>query len=172
MLISDWLLKGKLEIDVSRKVMTENDIKPSNLIVLRSLARKAMAQDRTSITWDDYGTDIFGAPIAGIIGDKGVEAADKIYPKSWMGFLKLGVATMLDPEVDMAMTIGQGSLQTDKNGNVILTDTYDIERFKKGSASKGIYGSVRNHIGQEGQVSLESDPDSTKIKWRINLGKL
>ena len=79
---------------------------------------------------------------------------------------------MLDPNVDMAMTIGQATLTIDDNGDVILTDTYDIEQFLGKSRSEGIYGWVRDYIGQPDRVTLESDPDDEKIRWRINLGKL
>lgn len=172
MLVSDFVLKGMGGVPVGRNVMTEMDIKPRSLITLRALAKTALGKGKSFIEWEDYGTDMFGAPIGGIIGSKGVKEADKIYPKTANGFFKLFLSTVLDSEVDMAMTIGQASLSRDEDGNVILTDVYDIERFKKGSASKGIYGVVRDYIGQPGRVSLESEPNDEKIRWRINLGKL
>ena len=173
MLFSDFVLKGMAGMKLGRKVMTEKDIKIRSFIALRALAKTALSKGKKHITWSDYGNDLFGAPIAGIIGHKkGVKEADKTYPKTPMGFLKLGLMTMLDANVDMAMTIGQGTLTTDKDGNVILTDTYDIEQFLGKSRSEGIYGWVRNYIGQPDRVTLESDPDDEKIKWRINLGKL
>ena len=172
MLVSDFVLKGMVGVPVGRNVMTESDIKTSSLVTLRALAKTSLGKGKSFIEWEDYGTDMFGAPIGGIIGSKGVKEADKIYPKTANGFFKLFLSTVIDPEVDMAMTIGQASLSRDEDGNVILTDVYDIERFKRGSASKGIYGVVRDYIGQPGRVSLESEPNDEKIRWRINLGKL
>ena len=173
MLFSDFVLKGMMGIKVGRKLMTEKNIKYNSLLTLRGLAKTALSKGKKHITWSDYGNDLFGAPIAGIIGHKkGVKEADKTYPKTPMGFLKLGLMTMLDPNVDMAMTIGQATLTIDDNGDVILTDTYDIEQFLGKSRSEGIYGWVRDYIGQPDRVTLESDPDDEKIRWRINLGKL
>ena len=145
---------------------------PRNVIALQRLARNAIAAGRMNITWDDYGNASDGIRIGGIIGGEGHKEASEAYPRNAWGFAKLGLLTLIDPKVDMAMVIGQASLYKDNAGNIILTDTYDIESFKtkQGSRSTGIYGAVRNSI--EGKVTSESDTFAQPIRWRINLGKI
>ena len=171
MLFSDYIVKNTMGIPLDRKEYTGADLKPRNVRVLQQLARSAMAAGRMNITWADYGNASDGIPIGGIIGHKGHEKASKAYPRNAFGFAKLGLLTVIDPKVDMAMVIGQASLTIDKKtGNVFLTDVYDIQRFKHGSRSTGIYGAVRDGI--EGKVTSESGSAAKPIRWRINLGKI
>ena len=78
---------------------------------------------------------------------------------------------MIDSKVDTALTIGQASLQIAEDGDVILTDQYDAEKFIYGSRSKGAYGAARNYLGKEGRLTTEGGKRGA-IKWRINLGAI
>ena len=158
-------------IPTDRKVMNEFNLQPFNYYTLRGLVKEALSKGKTSLTWSDYGNDLLGNQISGIIGGEGTSEVDKAYPMTAMGVLKLGVMTMVDPKVDLALTIGQASLSVDKDGNVILTDEYDAQKFIYGSRSKGAYGAARNFLGKEGRLTTEGGKGKT-IKWRINLGKL
>lgn len=171
LLISDWIVKNKMDIPVDRKTMTESDLKVTNLVALRAIAKQALAKGKQYIEWSDYGNDSLGNPVSGIIGGDGVKDADRAYPKTLLGIAKLGLMTMIDPKVDTALTIGQASITIDDNGDVIVTDQYDAERFIYGSRSKGAYGAARNFLGQEGRLTTEGG-ESKPISWRINLGKL
>ena len=174
LLFSDWILKNRFGIPVDRRTFTEGDLKPVNMAVLRDLAQIALSKGRNNITWEDYGTTIVGGvPISGIIGGKQHhQEADKIFPKNPWGYALLGLTTMVDPKVDVALTIGQASLSRDREGNLILTDTYDAQRFLHGSRSDGAYGAMRDFV--EGRVTSEADDTEVArpIQFRVNLGKL
>ena len=174
MLLSDWILKNGLGIPLHRHTYTEGDIKPINVAVLRDLAKIALSKGRNNITWEDYGTTIVGGvPISGIIGGKlHHQEADKIFPKNPWGYALLGLTTMVDPKVDVALTIGQASLSRDREGNLILTDKYDAQRFLYGSRSDGAYGAMRDFV--QGRITSEADDTEVArpIQFRINLGKV
>ena len=171
----DVVLKNILGVKMSTKTMTEADVSSRTLLTLKELARTAYSKGKRHITWDDYGDTMIGdVRIKALIGggskaDK--KAASEAFPRNAWGFAKLGFATIIDSRVDVAFTIGQASLHIDKNGNTILTDTYDAEKYKWGSGSEGIYGFLRDFLGKEGRLTLENQKDN-KIKWKINLGKL
>lgn len=63
--------------------------------------------------------------------------------------------------------LGDWSWNTDKNGNIIVNDTYDFN-IGEGKKQKGRYGELRRWAGEH--LSRSIDPDSQKIKFRINLG--
>ncbi len=169
MLISDWIVKNKMNIPVDKLLMTERNLKRDNVQALRQVVTTALAKGKKSLTWSDYGNDILGNPISGIIGGEGVSKSDSAYPKTLGGIAKLGLMTMLDSKVDTALTIGQASLHRAENGDVILTDQYDAEKFIYGSRSKGAYGAARNFLGKEGRLTTEGG-ERGAIRWRINLG--
>ena len=172
MLIKDVGVKNTLGVPLNRRTQTVKDLKSSTVETLRRLARKAIAKKRMNITWDDYGVDSNGIEIKSIIGGgkKNKEAA-AFYPRNASGMLRLFSTLMVDPALDAAFTIGQASLKRNEKGEIILTDTYDAEKFMRGSASKGAYGAARDFLGKEGRLSLEKSGD-TKIKFEVNLGKL
>jgi hypothetical protein len=172
MLIKDVGVKNTLGVPLNRRTQTVKDLKSSTVETLRRLARKAIARKRMNITWDDYGVDSNGIEIKSIIGGgkKNKEAA-AFYPRNASGMLRLFSTLMVDPALDAALTIGQASLKRNEKGEIILTDTYDAEKFMRGSASKGAYGAARDFLGKEGRLSLEKSGD-TKIKFEVNLGKL
>lgn len=171
MLISDWILKNKMNIPVDKLLLTEKDLKIRNITALREIVRGALAKGKRSLTWSDYGDDLLGNPISGIIGGSGVSKSDSAYPKTLGGIAKLGMMTMIDSKVDTALTIGQASLQIAEDGDVILTDQYDAEKFIYGSRSKGAYGAARNYLGKEGRLTTEGGKRGA-IRWRINLGAI
>lgn len=171
MLVSDWILKNQMDIPVDKLLMTEKDLKLRNITALREIVKGALAKGKRSLTWSDYGDDLLGNSISGIIGGSGVSKSDSAYPKTLGGIAKLGVMTMIDSKIDTALTIGQASLQITENGDVILTDQYDAEKFMYGSRSKGAYGAARNYLGKEGRLTTEGGKRGA-IKWRINLGAI
>lgn len=132
-----------------------------------------MAKGNTSIEWSDYGVDINGAPISGIVGGEGVAEADRVYPNGYWGKAKLGMATMIDPKLDLALTLGGASITIDERNHIIVTDSYNGQKFLYGSSSQGAYGSVRDFIGQGDMLTMElpGNVDAPRtIKWRIDLG--
>jgi hypothetical protein len=169
MLVRDIVAKNLLGVPMDRDVLSIRDLRPTTVLTAKRLARKAIAANRKSIRWADYGTDLVGIPISGLIGGKGRAIADKAYPRNAWGIAAIGIMTMVDPKFDMALTIGQASLHTDKDGNTILTDEYDAEKFLFGSASKGGYGVLRAAFQMGGTLE---DSATKKIKFRLNLGKL
>jgi hypothetical protein len=171
MMIKDVGYKNTLGIPLDRKTQTKSDLKASTYSALQDLAKIALSKGRMSIEWDDYGVDSNNINIKALIGEGDTKAADDFYPRNKSGFLRLAKTLMVDPKLDAALTIGGASLKKNGKGEIILTDTYDAEKFLKGSASGGIYGFVRNYLGKEGRLSLEKTTDS-KIKWEVNLGKL
>jgi hypothetical protein len=171
MMIKDVGYKNTLGIPLDRKTQTKSDLKPSTYSALQDLAKIALSKGRMNIEWDDYGVDSNNINIKALIGEGDTKAADDFYPRNKTGFLRLAKTLMVDPKLDAALTIGGASLKKNDKGEIILTDTYDAEKFLKGSASGGIYGFVRNYLGKEGRLSLEKTTDS-KIKWEVNLGKL
>jgi hypothetical protein len=171
MMIKDVGYKNTLGIPLDRKTQTKSDLKASTYSALQDLAKIALSKGRMSIEWDDYGVDSNNINIKALIGGGDTKAADDFYPRNKLGFLRLAKTLMVDPKLDAALTIGGASLKKNDKGEIILTDTYDAEKFLKGSASGGIYGFVRNYLGKEGRLSLEKTTDS-KIKWEVNLGKL
>jgi hypothetical protein len=171
MLIKDVGYKNTLGIPLNRKTQTKSDLKASTYSALQDLAKIALSKGRMNIEWDDYGVDSNNISIKALIGGGDTKTADDFYPRNKAGFLRLAKTLMVDPKLDAALTIGGASLKKNDKGEIILTDTYDAEKFLKGSASGGIYGFVRNYLGKEGRLSLEKTTDS-KIKWEVNLGKL
>jgi hypothetical protein len=179
MLITDIVAKNIFGIPMDRRTLTEKDLRRDNLGALRDLVRTARANGHmNSIEWSDYGTDRAGISIQGLIGGGGDtprgiamrEKADAAYPKNLLGLARLGLMTMMDSKVDLALTIGGASVRVDKQGNTIVTDEYDAEEFIFGSASKGSYGMLRDFFQKYGWT-LEGGTKK-KIKWRVNLGKI
>jgi len=172
MLLKDAVLKNIFGFPVS-KIQTEKNLNPRTIEVLRNLARKARIAGRDTITHADYGRDAQGAPISGIIGGEGEKEASKIYPNTYEGYFKLAKGVLTDPKLETVMTFGGASLHEDAEGNTILTDDYNAEKFRYGSASTGAYGKIRDFIGK--WVTLEEEKGTAKkgtIKWNVNLGKL
>ena len=78
-----------------------------------------------------------------------------------------------DPVNIMTYTLGGASIRIDEEGNVIVTDQYDAEKFKYGSANEQMYGSARDIL--QNFLTLE-DPNikgenPNAIRFEINLGK-
>ena len=172
MLLKDVVGKNILGLPVSM-IQTEENLNQSTIKVLQDLARKARKAGRWNIVHTDYGKDEQGAPISGIIGGQGEEEASKIYPKTLAGFLKLTKGVFTDPKLETIMTFGGASLHEDEEGNTILTDDYNAQKFLYGSASTGTYGPVRDEVQK--WVTLEGKEGEAKedtIKWRVNLGKI
>jgi hypothetical protein len=170
LLVSDMIAKNFMGLPVDQRVFTDRDLSSRNLAVLRVLAKSALAKGQRSIEWSDYGNDINGVPIAAIVGHKqGREIANTTYPRTIFGTAKLGAMTVVDPMLDVALTIGGASISTDEDGNIILTDTYDAQKFDVSAAGDSAYTELRNFV-QDNGITLE-DEGSSPIRWRINLGK-
>ncbi len=173
MLVSDIVFKNMMGVPLENREYTGKDLEPDVRDVLRELAVASLAKGNTSIEWSDYGVDINGAPISGIVGGEGVAEADRVYPNGYWGKAKLGMATMIDPKLDLALTLGGASITIDERNHIIVTDSYNGQKFLYGSSSQGAYGSVRDFIGQGDMLTMElpGNVDAPRtIKWRIDLG--
>ena len=169
-LVTDMVLKNYMGIPMENMVYTEKELGRRNTDVLKTLARKALAAGRNNITWDDYGDDINGVPMKAVVGyQDGRELAEEAYPRTLMGAFKLAGATIVDPILDVGLTIGQATITIDDDGNYIITDVYDAEKFKNTAAGNSAYTDTRNWVQNNG-ITLEKG-ESKPLQWRINLGK-
>lgn len=85
--------------------------------------------------------------------------ADKIRSADWRS---TGVPNQIEH------LLGDFSWSTDKDGNIIVNDTYD---FNTGEGKRDVgtsYGGFRQWAGRNASSDLE--PDSQKTKYRVNLG--
>ena len=141
-----------------------------NVAVLKTLVKRALASGRNDIIWEDYGDDINGVPIKAIVGYKdGREKANEEYPRNLWGSFKLAGTTIIDPVLDVGLTIGQAAITIDDNGNYIITDQYDAEKFENTAAGDSAYTDTRNWVQNNG-ITLEKS-EGKPLQWRINLGR-
>jgi len=90
-------------------------------------------------------------------------------PNSWGIVNKYRAANWRNTGVpnQIEYTLGDWGWTTDKDGNVIVNDTYDFNSAE-GHRQSGEYGGIRRWAGEN--ASRDTDPDSGKTHFNINLG--
>jgi len=143
--------------------LTEKDLREEEKLALIEAAQKAKNKGESSIAYADYGTQEKGKSQYADVGGGG-GALDF--------FSKLN-----NPEYSMKTTIGQATIEEDKEGNTIIVDQYNFNnadeeisfsRFLSGVRNAGFspYAQVRNIAREFGS----SEGEGSEV--RINLGKL
>jgi len=143
--------------------LTEKDLREEEKLALIEAAQKAKNKGESSIAYADYGTQEKGTSQYADVGGGG-GALDF--------FSKLN-----NPEYSMKTTIGQATIEEDKEGNTIIVDQYNFNnadeeisfsRFLSGVRNAGFspYAQVRNIAREFGS----SEGEGSEV--RINLGKL
>jgi len=167
-LFSDVVLKNMMGLPVQKSYVTEKDFSASEFDTVKNAAITALNKGKMNIDYEDYGTNSSGVKASQLVGkdDTGIYAGVK-------GGAKFMKDLFTDPKTIMTYTLGGASMRIDENDNVIVTDQYDAEKFKYGSANPGLYGKARNFL--QNFLTLE-DPNikgenPNAIRFEINLGK-
>ena len=167
-LFSDVVLKNMMGLPVQKSYVTEKDFSASEFNTVKNAAITALNKGKMNIDYEDYGTNSSGVKASQLVGkdDTGIYAGVK-------GGAKFMKDLFTDPKTIMTYTLGGASIRIDENNNVIVTDQYDAEKFKYGSANPGLYGKARNFL--QNYLTLE-DPsiegeNPNAIRFEINLGK-
>ena len=167
-LFSDVVLKNMMGLPVQKSYVTEKDFSASEFNTVKNAAITALNKGKMNIDYEDYGTNSSGVKASELVGkdDTGIYAGVK-------GGAKFMKDLFTDPKTIMTYTLGGASIRIDENDNVIVTDQYDAEKFKYGSANPGLYGKARNFL--QDFLTLE-DPNikgenPNAIRFEINLGK-
>jgi hypothetical protein len=167
-LFSDVVLKNMMGLPVQKSYVTEKDFSVSEFNTVKNAAITALKKNKMNIDYEDYGKNSSGVKASQLVGadDTGIYAGAK-------GGAKFIKDLFTDPTTIMAYTLGGASIRIDENDNVIVTDQYDAEKFKGGSANPGLYGKARNFL--QNFLTLE-DPNikgenPNAIRFEINLGK-
>ncbi len=167
-LFSDVVLKNMMGLPVQTSYVTEKDFSSSEFNTVKNAAITALNKGKMNIDYEDYGTNSSGVKASQLVGkdDTGIYAGVK-------GGAKFMKDLFTDPKTIMTYTLGGASIRIDENDNVIVTDQYDAEKFKYGSANPGLYGKARNFL--QNYLTLE-DPsiegeNPNAIRFEINLGK-
>jgi len=166
-LFSDVVLKNMMGLPVQTSYVTEKDFSVSEFNTVKNAAITALKKGKMNIDYADYGTNSSGVKASQLVGkdNTGIYAGVK-------GGAKFMKDLFTDPKTIMTYTLGGASMRIDENNDVIVTDQYDAEKFKYGSANPGLYGKARNFL--QNFLTLE-DPsikgeNPNAIRFEINLG--
>ena len=167
-LFSDVVLKNMMGLPVQTSYVTEKDFSASEFATVKNAAVTALNKGKMNIDYEDYGENSRGVKASQLVG------SDKsgVYEGA-TGYAKFIKDLFADPTTIMTYTLGGASIRIDENDNVIVTDQYDAEKFKYGSANPGLYGKARDFLQK--YLTLE-DPNikgenPNAIRFEINLGK-
>lgn len=141
--------------------ITEKSLAPSDLKLLRKIAKGNLDKGMMSLGYDDYG----------IPEDKVLKG----------GKVMAGLKSFLDPNLRMATLLGKANIEVGKDGNVFITDTYDfnsgpnrekyarLKREGKHKEAEEFLNSIEDSLERESIKVYYEQPKPRKT--RINLGK-
>jgi hypothetical protein len=163
------------------KALTKNKLLPSSIrLYIRNLAGVT-----DKITEDFFSKSelkeikkrVSEAKAAGSMGDKALSGLTSAHKDNIIGYSQSGFIDQLslkgvftDPNVNIDMTLGQATFDTDKDGNVVVKDIHDFKGVE-GSGYKGkqlqkrIYEQPVPHPYEEGSImdTLLGDVDISRV---------
>ena len=178
-LTADVVMKNLLGMPVQTTYVTEQNLNESEQSLLKKIVVSALknpeiikGQKSAGMNYTHYPKNSRGISASQLVGtDK-----SSTY-KGVLGTARYLKDLFAEDVNNMAYTLGGASLAIDEDGNLIVTDQYDAQQFKRGSANKASYGAIRDFLGNAKSLLhvTAEDPNivgenPNAIRFRINLG--